>query len=559
MTALTTTPTSTVVGLSVGTATLAAVTADRTVTSRPVVVRAGHPIDDFVTRVGDPVGIVAADGSLHSAAALLADALHELARSAAAGRPVPAAATVAYPAHWKPVAVDALGRALRRIPVWSGGPELVPDSAAALAALQPHGLPSRGVVAVCDVGASATTITLVDAGDRLRPIGEPVRCGEFSGDLIDRGLLSHVLTAAGIGPDATGTWSIRALTALRGECRSAKERLSAQTVTTVPGAPAGLPGSIRITRAEVDELVVGPLSEVVGVVRDSLQRNGIQVGEFVAVAVVGGMAAVPAVAATLSDQLRVPIITTASPALAAASGAALGAAKQVAEPGAGAVTRVQRAAARPATGQQPLAWSQAGDVPEIVPQQSVWAKRRPVRPQLDFASPPAVRARTTSWHRRPLVLAALVLAVIAGAGAATVVALRADTNAAPAARAVNPAPVSPATQTGSPRTVVAVPASGADQSPAPQPAAPVMASPTAAPPPDDAGEPAPPAPSPSAPAPAVDAAPEALAPAQTQAPAPAQTQAPAMPTIPPLPPLPQIPIPQIPGLPDLPTLFASTP
>jgi hypothetical protein len=86
-----TVPISPSVGLSIGTSTLAAVTPDRTVAGSPVVNRAGYPIDDFVTRVGDPVGIVAADGSLHSAAALLADALHEIARTATSGRPVPAA------------------------------------------------------------------------------------------------------------------------------------------------------------------------------------------------------------------------------------------------------------------------------------------------------------------------------------------------------------------------------------------------------------------------------------------------------------------------------------
>jgi len=78
-----TVPTSPALGLSVGTSTLAAVTPDRTVAGPPVINRAGYPIDDFVPRVGDPVGIVAADGSLHSAAALLADALREIARTAA--------------------------------------------------------------------------------------------------------------------------------------------------------------------------------------------------------------------------------------------------------------------------------------------------------------------------------------------------------------------------------------------------------------------------------------------------------------------------------------------
>ncbi len=437
-----TVPTSPPVGLSVGTSTLAAVTPDRAVGGAPVVNRAGYPIDDFVARVGDPVGVVAADGSLHSAAALLADALHEIARTAASGRPLPAAATVAYPAYWKPVAVEALGRALRRIPVWSQGVALVPDYAAALTAVQSEsGLPVRGVIAVCDFGASATAITLVDAGDGLRPIGEPVRCPEFGGDLIDRALLIHVLGAAGIGPDATGTWSIRSLTTLRDQCRSAKERLSTHAVTTVPGAPAGVRGSIRLTRPDVDEHVRGPLTEVIGTLRDSLQRNGIQITDLAAVVVVGGTAAVPAVPATLSEQLRVPIITTARPGLAAATGAALRASRQSGRPAASAVTRARQ---KPTdSGPEPalLAWSQAADLPELVPQQAVWATRRPARPQLDFAYAPVVPARAP-WHRRPLVLAAAVLAVIAGSGGAAALALHSDTNAAP------------------PRTVVAVPAAG---------------------------------------------------------------------------------------------------
>lgn len=459
-----TAPTSPAVGLSVGTSTLAAVTPDRTVAGSPVINRAGYPIDDFVTRVGDPVGIVAADGSLHSAAALLADALHEIARTATSGRPLPAAVTVAYPAYWKPVAVEALGRALRRIPVWSEGAALVPDYAAALTAVQRESaLPTRGVIAVCDFGASATTITLVDAGHGLSPVGEPVRCPEFGGDLIDRVLLTHVLGAAGIGPDATGTWSIRALTTLRGECRSAKERLSTQIATTVPGAPAGVRGSIRLTRQEVDELVRAPLADVIGALRDALQRNGIQLPDLAAIVAVGGTSAVPAVASTLSEQLRVPIITAARPSLAAAAGAALRGSHQAGDPAASALTRAHRKPGDSGPEPAPRAWSQAADLPELVPQQAVWAKRRPPRPQLDFGSPPVLPARV-QWHRRPLVLAALVLAVIAGAGTATALALRSDTNAAPAVSGVV-APQGTPQAPPSPRTVVAVPA----EPPAPAP------------------------------------------------------------------------------------------
>ena len=318
----------------------------------------------------------------------------------------------------------------------------MPDYAAALTAVQSESiLPVFGVIAVCDFGASATTITLVDAGDGLRPIGEPLRCPEFGGDLIDRALLTHVLGAAGVGPDATRTWSIRALTTLRGECRSAKERLSTQTATTVPGAPA-VRGSIRVTRPEVDELVRGPLAGVIGALRNNLQRNGIQPTDLAAVVAVGGTSAVPAVAATLSERLRVPIITAAHPGLAAATGAALRGSQQ---------TRARRTSKEFGPEPAPRAWSQASDLPELVPQRTVRAQPRPPRPQLDFASPPVIPARL-QWHRRPLVLAALVLAVVAGAGTATALALRSDTNAAPA---------------GPPRTVVAVPAAHAGPAPVP--------------------------------------------------------------------------------------------
>ena len=86
------------VGLSVGATKLAAVVVGRTaVTRSPVVTLYPHRppevgvpsenpnlnergliITDFVDRVGDPVGIVAADGSTHMADKVLADALRTM-------------------------------------------------------------------------------------------------------------------------------------------------------------------------------------------------------------------------------------------------------------------------------------------------------------------------------------------------------------------------------------------------------------------------------------------------------------------------------------------------
>src|SRR5262250_1780475 len=91
-------------GLSIGATNLAAVTADHAITRKPVLtlyrqrppevgvpsenLRLDEPglvISDFVDRVGDPVGIVAADGSMHRSEALVADALRALAYTATGG------------------------------------------------------------------------------------------------------------------------------------------------------------------------------------------------------------------------------------------------------------------------------------------------------------------------------------------------------------------------------------------------------------------------------------------------------------------------------------------
>ena len=99
------------VGLSVGATRLAAVIVGRTaVTRSPVVTLYPHRppevgvpsenpnlnergliITDFVDRVGDPVGIVAADGSTHMADKVLADALRTMLYTVGSDLPCPLA------------------------------------------------------------------------------------------------------------------------------------------------------------------------------------------------------------------------------------------------------------------------------------------------------------------------------------------------------------------------------------------------------------------------------------------------------------------------------------
>ncbi len=285
----------------------------------------GLVLSGFVDRVGDPVPLVAADGSSHRGERVLVEALDSMARTVGGGAPV----TIAVPAHWGPATVGALRGALRAIPSLApdGVPAaLIPDSVAALAALQAApGLPANGVVVLVDLGGSGTSITLADAGANLDAIGETVRYQEFSGDQVDQALLNHVVVGIAEANDAdpASTAAVGSLARLRDECRQAKERLSADTATAVPAELPGFNSDVRVTRTELENIISGPLAGLLNIIDEALQRNNIAVANVSAVATVGGGANIPLVTQQLSERLRAPVVTTPQSQLNVATGAAL--------------------------------------------------------------------------------------------------------------------------------------------------------------------------------------------------------------------------------------------
>ena len=559
----------------------------------PNLTQPGVVVMGFVERVGDPVGMVAADGSMHRGELLVADALRELLYTVTGGRPPAQPPTVTYPAHWRKTAVDALRTALTQVPEWSRREQvtLVCDAAAAISALQSDpGVPARGVVALCDFGGTGTSVTLLDASRGYAPVGPTVRHTDFSGDLIDQALLTHVVTdlSAAASVDATGTSALGPLHRLRGRCRGAKERLSSATVTALAAELPGFRGEVRLTRAELEEQIRRPLADFVGVVQDTLDRSGVRPGDVVAVASVGGGARIPLVTAMLSERFRVPVITTPRPELAAAGGAALRAGWGPADDRATAVAPA--VAAPPAfadadaasTTFRALAWSEAHDVPPLAPPVEAYDELEldaaptglsSARPQLELADD-AGRCRGAVVPT-PVVVARCrrVRCPAArderGRGARQRHQLRVEhlaaapstTEAAPGAAAAPPAdgPAQQQPQDPPPRTVYAVPAPATEYQATQQAAAPppqAAAPPPAAPAPIASSEPPPPPPaetttvtSPTQAPPStttVTATPTAAPPPSepTQAPAPTSTQPPVTFTLPPLPSIPGLFAPQ---------------
>ncbi|OBA87522.1 molecular chaperone, partial [Mycobacteriaceae bacterium 1482268.1] len=394
------------VGLSVGATNLTAVVVGRAAVTRSAVVtlfpdrplQVGVPgenprltpddrgvvITDFVDRVGDPVDIVAPDGSNHRSEALLAEALRALLYEVNNGRGPAGPVVVTHPAHWRPPSVDALRGALAQLHEFSAA-AVVSDARAAVTALHDDpGLPTSGVVALCDFGGSGTSITLVDVATG-EPAGQTLRHTDLSGDLIDKAVLTHVLEGlsdAG-AVDVTGTSAIGPLSRLRAQSRAAKERLSNTAATSLVAELPGHRGEVRLTRNELDESIRPPLTEFVGVVQETLDRNGVR--GLAAVASVGGGARIPLITTTLSQHFGAPVITLPQPELTAAIGGGLTAARGTADGGATAMAAAlspptAAAAAVAATQMAPevqpgdtgsgpssgLAWSEADDIPDVV-------------------------------------------------------------------------------------------------------------------------------------------------------------------------------------------------
>lgn len=575
------------IGLAVGSARLTAVHVGRTAVRRsavltrfahrppevgvpsenPGLTERGLILTDFVDRVGDPVPMLAKDGSSHRPEAVLADALRAMIATLPGRTPADRIA-VAYPAHWRPAAVEALRGALAAVPeLRTPVPALlVSDATAALTALQQDpGVPARGVIAVCDFGATGTSITLADASRGFQQIGATERNDELSGELIDQALLKHLVASLSSSGDVdvSGTSAIGSLSRLRAQCRVAKERLSTEAVAALPVDLPGAGGDVRITRTELDEAVRAPLAGFIADLQDVLQRNRIRPTDLVAVASVGGGARIPIITTTLSEHMRVPIVTGRAPELAAAIGAGLRAARSTVVEGATSMAPAASAAAAasvapvapsvppppeppappvqaPASANSSaLAWSEAHDVPDVAESARYGDDGfddrvdagESARPRIDFElhDPEERGAAVIPWYRRPgAIIGAAVVGVLALVGAVVTFIVLADVESSDPSEqstpsdvmTVTPVPSGSQTDTGSPSAPSGDPQDTftyTEQAPpttVTETAPPVVETPPPAEPP--------PAEAPPAEAPPAEAPPAQAPPAETQPPPPPQ-------------------------------------
>ncbi|GAB2997121.1 Hsp70 family protein [Mycobacterium bourgelatii] len=293
----------------------------------PELTEPGVLMGGFVERLGDRVPLVSPDGSTHDPALLMVEALDAMV-SAVDVDASSAEISIAVPAYWNARTAQALRNGLRTHVgfVRSGmAPRLVPDTVAALTAANSElGMPDGKAVALLDFGGSGTYVTLLETESEFTPISATMRYEDFSGAEIDQALLQHVIDELGhddIDPDDTA--AVAQLGLLREQCRAAKERLSVDTTTQLLAELRGSSAIIELSRSKLEDLFHDRLTGFIYAFDDMLARSNSTWTDLAALVTVGGGASIPLITERLSVHTRLPVLTPAEPACAAATGALL--------------------------------------------------------------------------------------------------------------------------------------------------------------------------------------------------------------------------------------------
>ncbi|AZZ83526.1 hypothetical protein C5O27_04120 [Gordonia alkanivorans] len=288
---------------------------------------------DFLDRVGDPVPVLDDRGQSRPAAQIHAEAVAALLTRLELTDTVDHL-TVVHPDTWTSQAVDEAHAALRaRDDVPTGEISWIPESRATLAAVEhSEGAFGQGLVIGYDLGASALTVTVLATGDEPRVVSRPLRLDSVSGNEFDRLLLVHTLRVTGVDAELADPGRASSvlddLTRLRTDCRGAKEALSVDTDAVVDVRVGEVTTVARLVRDDVEDLVRGPITESVALIREAIASAGAdQPGghpvPVTAIILGGGGASIPLVTEMLSATLRVPVLLDPQPGSASAAGAAL--------------------------------------------------------------------------------------------------------------------------------------------------------------------------------------------------------------------------------------------
>lgn len=281
---------------------------------------------EFKRRIGDDVPVVL-DGAQYMPETLLGMVLAHIVETVAIreGGP-PHALAVCHPAKWGPLRTERLRSAIRK--VHRGPFQLVSEPhAAAVHYASRERVPAGANVAVYDLGGGTFDAAVLQrTTDGFITLGNPRGIDALGGIDFDDAVLGYALDCLGESIDELNIDQpavAASLLRLRRECTEAKEALSADTDTAIPVMLPNLSTRLRLTRAELEDMIRDRLAETIATTREAIHSAALDVEDIDRVLLVGGSSRIPMAAEMLGRALGRPIALDAHPKEATARGAAL--------------------------------------------------------------------------------------------------------------------------------------------------------------------------------------------------------------------------------------------
>jgi actin-like ATPase involved in cell morphogenesis len=288
---------------------------------------------EFKRRIGDPVPFVLG-GTPYTAEALSAMLLRRLVEGVVEQQGCrPERTVVTFPANWGPHKQERLTEVVRLAEVGEVETIAEPEAAAIWYASEER-VAAGETIAVYDLGGGtfdAAVLQKTDTGFTV--LGTPRGIERLGGVDIDAAIVSYVLRAIGSdGSDLTSEPAITAARRLRAECTAAKEALSSDTAATIPVALPGLHADVRLTRAELEDMVRPLLQDTVRSLEQAIRSAGVDRADVDRVLLVGGASRMPIVSELVTEALARPSFVDAHPKHVIALGAAIAAGATTAAP-----------------------------------------------------------------------------------------------------------------------------------------------------------------------------------------------------------------------------------
>ena len=283
-------------------------------------------VREFKSRIGDEIPLLVGGSSYfaHDLAAEFVVWLWHYVVEREGERPDGVALTC--PASWGPYKTGLFERAVHDAGL-DNVTLLSEPQAAAISYASREQVEVGATLAVYDLGGGTFDAAVVrkDSPTSFTVLGRPEGIEGLGGVNFDEAIFEHVCAAAGVPLTRIDPYDSDLaveVARLRRECTEAKEALSVDTDATIPVALGDVRQRVRVTRAELEEMIRPDLDRTIETMHRALDSAEVNAAELDAILLIGGSSRIPLVSQLIAAEFGVAPAIDTDPKIAVAEGAA---------------------------------------------------------------------------------------------------------------------------------------------------------------------------------------------------------------------------------------------